>query len=155
MNLGLNLMAVLLAGATILASTASPAGAHPLPFTQEQRIEKQKIAFEKMDQNRDGQVSLEEFLAYYHAGVEQGRRQFIEYDFRKYDRNGDGFITLKEFLEPVTVRDQFRALDKNRDGRISRDEFLGPERQFRAMDRDNDGFITWEEYWRVMSRIQK
>jgi len=155
MDLGLNLMAVLLAGATILASTASPSGARPPPFTQEQRIEKQKIAFEKMDQNRDGQVSPEEFLAYYHAGVEQGKRRFIEYDFRKYDRNGDGFITLQEFLEPVTVRDQFRALDVNRDGRISRDEFLEGEARFRAMDRDNDGCVTWEEYWRVMSRIQK
>jgi Ca2+-binding EF-hand superfamily protein len=155
MNLGLKLMAVFLAGATILGSTASPVAAHPPPYTQEQRLERQKILFTKMDQNRDGQVSLAEFLAYYHAGVEQGRRQFIEYDFRKYDRNGDGFITLQEFLEPVTVRDQFRGLDKDRDGRISRDEFLGPEQQFRAMDRDNHGFITWEEYWRVMSRIQK
>jgi Ca2+-binding EF-hand superfamily protein len=155
MNLGLNLMAVLMAGAGLLASGSPPAGAHPPPFTQEQRLEKQKIAFEKMDQNRDGQVSLEEYLAYYQKAVEQGRRQFSEYDFRKYDRNGDGFITLQEFLEPVTVKDQFRGLDKNRDGRISRDEFLGPERQFRTMDRDNHGFITWEEYWRVMSRIQK
>ncbi len=42
MNLGLNLMAVLLAGATILASTAPPAGAHPPPFTQEQRLETTK-----------------------------------------------------------------------------------------------------------------
>ncbi|OGR30878.1 MAG: hypothetical protein A2139_03365 [Desulfobacca sp. RBG_16_60_12] len=155
MNLGLNLMAVLLMRVGILASGSPPAGAHPPPFTQAQRLEQQKIAFEKMDRNRDGQVSLTEYLAYYQKAVEQGRRQYIEYDFRKYDLNGDGFITLKEFLEPVTVRDQFRALDKNRDGSISRDEFWGPEPQFRSMDQDNDGFITWEEYWRVMSRIQK
>jgi len=153
MNLGLDLMAVLLAGAIILASASPPAGAHPPPFTQEQRLEKQKIAFEKMDQNRDEQVNLEEFLAYYQKAVEQGRRRFIEDDFRKCDRDGDGFITLQEFLEPVTVQDQFRALDENRDGRISRDEFLGPERQFRAMDWDNDGFVTWEESWRVMGKI--
>ena len=26
---------------------------------------------------------------------------------------------------------------------------------FRSMDRDKDGLVTWEEYWRVMSRMQK
>ncbi len=155
MNLSATFMAILLAGATILASASSPANAHPPPFTQAQRLERQKILFSKMDQNRDGQVSLEEYLAYYQKAVDQGRGRFIEYGFREYDRNGDGFITLQEFLAPVTVRDQFRALDVNRDGRISRDEFLGPEPQFRSMDRDNDGLVTWEEYWRVMSRIQK
>ena len=64
-------------------------------------------------------------------------------------------ITLQEFLAPVTVRDRFRAMDLNQDGRISRDEFLEPGPLFRAMDRDGDGLVTWEEYWRVMSKIQK
>jgi Ca2+-binding EF-hand superfamily protein len=154
-NLGRNLKAVLLAGAIILASPPPPAGARPPGGTQEQRLERQKILFSKMDKNRDGQVSLEEFLAYYQVQCDQGRRRFIEYDFRQYDRNGVGFITLQEFMAPVTVRDTFRALDKNRDGRISRDEFLLPGPLFRSMDLDNDGLVTWEEFWRVMSRIQK
>jgi Ca2+-binding EF-hand superfamily protein len=155
MNLGCNLTAVLLTGAVLLATAPPPAGARPPGGTQEQRLERQKILLSKLDKNRDGQVSLEEFLAYYHAAVEQGRRRFVEYDFRKYDRNGDGFITREEFLAPVTERDTFRAMDKNRDGRIGQDEFLLPGPMFRSMDQDKDGLVTWEEFWRVMSRIQK
>jgi Ca2+-binding EF-hand superfamily protein len=155
MNLSATIITILLAGATILASVSPPAYARWPGFTDEQRLERQRVLFAKIDQNRDGQVSLEEFLAYYQVECAKGRRRFIEYNFRTYDRNGDGFITLQEFLEAVTIRDQFRALDINGDGRISRDEFLEGEARFRAMDQDNDGFITWEEYWRVMSRIRK
>ena len=155
MRLSAYLMAILLAGAIILASNPFPAGARWPGYTDEQRLERQRIAFAKMDKNQDGQIDLAEFLAYYQKEVAQGRRRFIEFDFRLYDRNGDGFITLQEFLAPVTVRDRFRAMDLNQDGRISRDEFLEPGPLFRAMDRDGDGLVTWEEYWRVMSKIQK
>jgi Ca2+-binding EF-hand superfamily protein len=155
MNLSARLVVALLAGAISLAGILPPAYAHPPPYTEAQRRERQEIAFKEMDQNRDGQVSLAEFLAYYHRGVAQGRRRFIEHECRLYDRNGDGVITLEEFLAAVTVRDRFLALDLNRDGRISREEFIGPEPLFRAMDCDGDGLVTWEEYWRVVSRIQK
>jgi Ca2+-binding EF-hand superfamily protein len=155
MNLDRKLMAVILAGAAFLANPPPPAGARWPGFTEEQRLERQKLLFGKLDKNRDGQVSLEEFLAHYRLECSQGRRRFVEFDFRKYDRNGDGFITLQEFLAPVTVRDTFRGLDKDRDGRISRDEFLLPSPRFRSMDQDNDGLVTWEEFWRVMSRIRK
>jgi Ca2+-binding EF-hand superfamily protein len=155
MKLSGNLAAVFLAGAITLASPSSPAGARWPGFTEAQRLERQKIAFQQMDKDQDGQVTLAEFLACYQKEVAQGRRRFIEFDFRLYDRNEDAVITLQEFLTPVTVRDRFRAMDLNRDGRISRDEFLEPVPLFRAMDRDGDGLITWEEYWRVMSRIRK
>jgi Ca2+-binding EF-hand superfamily protein len=149
------LMAMLLAGAVILAGASPPAGARWPGYTDEQRLERQKAAFAKMDKNQDGQVDLAEFLAYYPKEVAQGRRRFIEFDFRLYDRNGNGMITLQEFLAPVTLRDRFRAMDLNQDGRISRDEFLEPGPLFKAMDRDNQGWVTWEDYWRVMSRIRK
>jgi Ca2+-binding EF-hand superfamily protein len=155
MNLGRILMAVLLAGAVLLAAPPPPAGARPPRFNQEQRLAHQQTVFAQMDKNQDGQVSLADFLAHYQAAVEQDRRRFIEYDFRQYDRNGDGFITREEFLAPVTVRDTFRALDKDRDGRISQDEFLLPGPMFASMDQNKDGLVTWEEFWRVMSRIQK
>ena len=141
MNPIAKLITVLLVGATMLASTASQA----LTPTREQALKAWEKRFHDRDRNRDGKVSLEEFLAF-HGAESPLRRQFFEYEFRKYDRNGDGFITLEEHLAPVSLKDEFRGLDKNQDGRISPDEFLEGERQFRRLDRNNDGFITWDEY---------
>ena len=141
MNPIAKLITVLLVGATMLSSTAAQA----LTPTREQVREGWEKRFQARDKNRDGKVSLEEFLAFHGAELPL-RRQLLEYEFRKYDRNGDGFITHEEHWAPVGLEDEFRGVDKNRDGRISPDEFLQGERLFRRLDRNNDGVITWEEY---------
>ena len=141
MNPTAKLITVLVVGATMLASTASQA----LTPTREQVQKSWEKRFHDLDKDRDGKVSLAEYLAF-HGAEHPLRRQFLEYEFRKYDRNGDGFITLEEHWAPVNLEDEFRGLDKNQDGRISRDEFLQGERLFRQLDRNNDGVITWEEY---------
>jgi Ca2+-binding EF-hand superfamily protein len=135
------LLTVLLVGATMLWSAASQA----LTPTREQVRKSWEKRFQDLDKNRDGKVSLEEYLAF-HGAESPLRRQFLEYEFRKYDRNGDGFIAHEEYLAPVSLEDEFRGVDKNRDGRISPDEFLQGERLFRRLDRNNDGVITWDEY---------
>jgi len=135
------LITVLLVGATMLSSTAVQA----LTPTHEQVRKSWEKRFQDLDKNRDGKVSLEEFLAF-HGAESPLRRQFWEYEFRKYDRNGDGFITHEEHWAPVGLEDEFRGVDRNRDGRISPDEFLQGERLFRHLDRNNDGVITWDEY---------
>lgn len=101
--------------------------------------------FQDLDQNRDGRVSLEEYLAFFGEGSPM-RRKNVAYEFRKYDRNGDGFITQEEHFTTVTLKDEFRGLDQNRDGRVSRDEFLDADIIFHPLDRNHDGFITLEEY---------
>ena len=141
MNPVAKLITVLLVGATVLSSPAAQA----LTPTHEQVREGWEKRFQSMDKNRDGKVSLEEFLAFQGAELPL-RRQLLEYEFRKYDRNGDGFITHEEHWAPVGLEDEFRGVDENRDGRISPDEFLQGERLFRRLDRNNDGVITWEEY---------
>ena len=135
------LLTIVLVGATILASTAAQA----LTPTREQVRKSWEDRFQKLDKNRDGKVSLEEYLAF-HGAESALRRQFLEYEFRKYDRDGDGFITHEEHWAPVSLEDEFRGVDKNRDGRISPDEFLQGEQLFRRLDRNNDGVITWDEY---------
>jgi Ca2+-binding EF-hand superfamily protein len=135
------LLTLLLVGATMLSSTAAQA----LTPTREQVKKSWENRFQALDKNRDGKVSLEEYLAF-HGAEAPLRRQFLEYEFRKYDRNGDDFITHAEHWAPVSLEDEFRGVDKNQDGRISPDEFLQGERLFRRLDRNNDGVITWEEY---------
>ncbi|MDO9533057.1 MAG: EF-hand domain-containing protein [Deltaproteobacteria bacterium] len=135
------LLTVLLVGATMLSSAASQA----LTPTHEQVRKSWENRFQARDKNRDGKVSLEEFLVFHGAELPL-RQQLLEYEFRKYDRNGDGFITHEEHWAPVGLEDEFRGVDRNRDGRISPDEFLQGERLFRRLDRNNDGVITWDEY---------
>ena len=141
MNPIAKLITVLLVGATMLSSAAAQA----LTPTHEQVREAWEKRFQDRDKNRDGKVSLEEYLTF-HGAEPSLRRQFLEYEFRKYDRNEDGFITHEEHWAPVSLEDEFRGVDKNRDGRISPDEFLQGERLFRRLDRNNDGVITWDEY---------
>jgi Ca2+-binding EF-hand superfamily protein len=141
MNPIAKLITVLLVGATMLSSAAAQA----LTPTREQVRESWEKRFQDRDKNRDGKVSLEEYLAF-HGAEPPLSRDLLEYEFRKYDRNGDGFITHEEHWAPVRLEDEFRGMDKNRDGQISPDEFLQGERLFRRLDRNNDGVITWEEY---------
>ena len=141
MNPIAKLITVFLVGAVMLSSAAAQA----LTPTRGQVREGWERRFQELDKNRDGKVSLEEFLAF-HGAKAPLRGQILEYEFRKYDRNGDGFITHAEHWAPVGLEDEFRGVDGNRDGRISPDEFLQGERLFRRLDRNNDGVITWDEY---------
>ncbi len=139
----LKIFVLLFAAVIILANGSTPA--FPRTPTREQVQDSWEKRFQEMDQNRDGKVSLAEYIAFFKEGSPM-RRKNVEYEFRKYDRNGDGFITREEHFTPVTLEDQFRALDTNRDGRVSRSEFLDAEILFQALDRNHDGFITLEEY---------
>jgi Ca2+-binding EF-hand superfamily protein len=143
MNQGLNIFVFLFAMVIILAHGSTPV--FPRTPTRDQVQDSWEKRFQEMDQNRDGKVSLTEYIAFFKEGSPQ-RRRYVEYEFRKYDRNGDGFITRDEHFTPVTLRDEFRALDKNRDGRVSLMEFLDAEILFQPLDRNHDGFITLEEY---------
>jgi hypothetical protein len=69
-------------------------------------------AFYLADRNRDGRVTVAEFLA--HADDDSVER------FRSMDRNRDGYVSRAEWNGPL---DSFVRRDRNRDGRVSRAEF--------------------------------
>ena len=104
--------------------------------------------FERIDTNKDGAVSAEEFDA--------ARRR----DFDLLDANKDGFLSRQEFIQQrgadpklTQLRERrFNDLDANRDGRIGRDEYLAYGRNlFILLDRDRDGRITRAEFEQALS----
>ncbi|MGE0401144.1 MAG: EF-hand domain-containing protein [Kofleriaceae bacterium] len=99
---------------------------------QERREERRKERMEKLDTDKDGQISPEEMQA--------GRKQRAEDMRSRFDANGDGKLTVDELsegrmgrrLDPATV-------DSNKDGDISADELSAGMEQMRERFRGMRG----------------
>jgi len=116
--------------------------------------------FNRMDPNRDGQHTREEF-------VEQGRYltpQSRAGIFRASDGNGDGVVTRAEYVLNRIITDEAKmiceAMDDNRNGLVERDEFVSHTTQrlsdadlagqvFSALDTNADGKLYTSEYLHV------
>jgi Ca2+-binding EF-hand superfamily protein len=90
-------------------------------------------AFDRLDDNRDGRISRQEW-------------GYSDDAFRRADRNNDGVLSQREFLGEEgfdrNPANRFDALDLNHDGRVSRREWTGSSETFAWLDRDNDGVLT-------------
>ena len=97
--------------------SGEPDNGNPLPLT----FSAGKISFEKLDTDRDGQIS------------------FVEYKngFDMLDKDKDGFISRREF--GCACGAPFSLLDKDGDGKLSRAEY---EAAFNVFDIDDDGYIS-------------
>lgn len=94
----------------------------------------------ELDGNKDGVVTLEEFLA---------RRAP---DFARFDKNGDGTIDRAEFEAGAKesadywIKRYVKRFDTDRDGRVSKEEFTKARRdRFAMRDLDGDGHIGLED----------
>lgn len=91
-----------------------------------------------IDQNRDQKVSLDEWLNYYEAMLNDTKRHESEINslvsliFDVFDVDGDGTISSQEWIDFLAVYNShrlyaektFSRLDINNDGFIAKDEFL-------------------------------
>jgi len=93
---------------------------------------------EGMDKNGDGEITTEEYAAYY------------DLDFDRRDRGDDGVLTPKEF----TNKNLFRQGDRNQDGQLTREEFQSIyTRKFAQYDTNQDGLISGVEIEQVSGCI--
>ena len=91
----------------------------------------QALAPAKMDANKDGSVSKEEFLAYY-APID-----------RLLDKNGDGFVVLEEWS--ARQRHHFAPNDADKDNRLSLEEIANMRlHHFKVMDKNGNGILESE-----------
>ncbi|MFA5663278.1 EF-hand domain-containing protein [Castellaniella sp.] len=116
MKKNLFLLAALLVSVPVLAQPG------PSPWTAEH--------FERLDTDRDGQVSRAEY------------RQFMEEAFANLDQDANGQITPAEAAGVLTV-EQFSRVDVDQGGTIGKTEFMDAVMaDFDRQDRDGDGFLS-------------
>lgn len=100
-------------------------------------VHKPQNTFEKVDNNRDGVVGIQE----YDSAVTES--------FTKYDSNNDGYITESEFSKQhpdKKTSELFNKMDSNKDGKTDLQEFKkAASRRFKIYDRNEDGFIDRTE----------
>ena len=124
----------------------------PAPQPQQNRevlTEQQVIMFDRLDENKDGEIDILEFTASWHDAP----YELWEQD----DSNNDGRISKREFGErnqpnsPERPADIFELLDDNGDGCISKSEFESdwhgpPKGLFETEDDNGDGCIRRLEF---------
>jgi Ca2+-binding EF-hand superfamily protein len=102
----------------------------------------------KMDSDRDGRVSADEF---------KGPQQL----FSRGDANGDGYLDKSELESAAAkigktgggdgkggrnVQDMIRRADSDGDGKVTRDEWTGRPQMFDRMDKNGDGVLDGGDF---------
>jgi hypothetical protein len=110
---------------------------------RDRRQERRETRFERLDQNRDGTITRQEFFARADRGERAEQRQDrherrAERRERRTERRADRGLRFG----PRT----FERMDLNRDGRVSLAEATEQRlRRFDRLDADRDGRVTREE----------
>lgn len=123
---------------------------------QQPTDEQRKQDFARRDQDKDGQVTYEEFL-----GERVGeQRTDARSAFFRFDTDENGTISESEFLnraiKKLSAGNQFRQLDVDDDKKLSEDEFMRTKRgtqweqagrdNFRKFDLDRDDHLNEREF---------
>ena len=85
---------------------------------------KLRDAFQKLDTNKDGKLSLQEFMAS-EPGIKTS--QTPDQMLQSLDSNHDGKVSLEEFRAPQTAL--FNRIDTNHDGVVTPQEYQAAQRR--------------------------
>jgi len=114
--------------ATALAAAGFAGTSHAQPVDEP----KIRAAFVTADQNSDGYINVDEYVAY------------IIDVFRTYDKNGDHYLVPAELPQPDPVR--FKSADRNGDGKLSLGEAVAIKMiDYFDIDTNHDGALSIEE----------
>ena len=116
------------------------------------------MGFSRLDTNKDGRHSKEEYIVNGVLMNEQARKGI----FNAADYDQDGFVSAFEYFENRIITDEakliFEAMDQNKNGQLIRSEFMRSKRIkdlklaeaiFQALDTNNNGELIIPEYLRV------
>lgn len=112
--------------------------------------------FQRLDRDKNGVVSLEEFL----KDVPERERVARRSTFYERDFDADGWLSLKEASNEDRSKvspllQMFRKFDADGNGMLNRREYVEPAKpafeeaatqEFPLFDRDDDGQLTYEEF---------
>lgn len=106
---------------TIIAAAAVLAAGYAQAQTADATKAGIDAAFEKMDTNKDGSVSREEFTAF---SLEYMKAQTAAFDkaFAELDADKNGKISKEESAANTALEANFEQVDDNDDGFISKEE---------------------------------
>lgn len=125
--------------------TPTPAIAPPTQVAPSTATTADEDFFQKLDANRDGRVSLAEFMPWRDA------------QFDRLDTNKDGGLSREEVAAGKTnfarkILEKFDRIDANQDQKLSRIEFrAGGRRRFLQFDANRDGYLSKEELAKLLA----
>lgn len=122
-------------------------------------------AFRVADTDKDGKLSLDEWVdVLQKTGHSTSRKEVMDV-FREKDRDFDGRMSYEEFVGHETRFElAFMALDTNGDGFVSRSEFkkICPkmtkeqmDAAFAKFDKDKTGRINYTEFCSMLNKNQQ